>query len=104
MALKLDPRDENAKRVKKQLTSKSGCFIATAAYGTTFAYEIDTLRSFRDDFLLQHKLGGCLVEIYYCLSPPIANVISKSEALKFLVRAMLKPIITLLNKVKTKSD
>ncbi len=104
IALKLDLRDENAKRVKKQLTSKSGCFIATAAYGTTFAYEIDTLRSFRDDFLLQHKLGGCLVEIYYCLSPPIANVISKSEALKFLVRAMLKPIITLLNKVKTKSD
>jgi tetratricopeptide (TPR) repeat protein len=96
MALKLDPMNENAQRVKKHLTSKSNCFIATAAYGTPFASEINVLRCFRDNFLLQHKLGECLVEIYYQLSPPIANFISKSEALKFAVRSILKPVILLL--------
>lgn len=75
---------------------KSGCFIATAAYGTPIATEIDTLRQFRDKKLGQNLVGGRLVELYYKLSPPFANVIVRSERMRAFVRLNLRPIINSL--------
>lgn len=72
---------------------RQGCFIATAAYGTPLAGEINVLRRFRDSYLLQRKWGQKFVEFYYTVSPPIAGVIRKSESLKKIVRTLLKPII-----------
>jgi hypothetical protein len=56
-----------------------GCFIATAAYGTSTAEELDVLRSFRDEVLLESALGSHLVEWYYQTSPPVADFISGNE-------------------------
>ena len=66
-----------------------GCFIATAAYGTSTAEEIDTLRAFRDEVLLQNSLGSRLVTLYYEVSPPVADFISEHEGLRTLVRELL---------------
>ena len=66
-----------------------GCFIATAAYGTSTAAEIDTLRAFRDDVLLQNSIGSQLVTLYYEFSPPVADFISEHEGLRTLVRELL---------------
>ena len=68
---------------------ESGCFIATAAYGTSTAAEIDTLRSFRDEVLLENSLGSQLVEWYYQTSPPVADFISENEGLRTLVRELV---------------
>ncbi|RLC65027.1 MAG: hypothetical protein DRI01_02220 [Chloroflexi bacterium] len=73
------------------------CFIATAAYGTDTAKEIDILREFRDEFLLSNSLGAKFVSFYYKISPPIADFISQHEALRTVVReGFVDPIVKIL--------
>jgi len=71
------------------------CFIATAAYGTPMADEIQVLREFRDKYLLTNPLGQILVGLYYKVSPPIAEFITEHPSLKPIVRAGLWPAVTI---------
>jgi len=76
---------------------KDGCFIATAVYDSPMAFEIKVLRQFRDEVLLQTKVGQILVTIYYHISPPLAHAISKSRTMKMMVRNyILEPIVKVL--------
>jgi hypothetical protein len=71
-----------------------GCFIATAAYGTPTAEQIDVLREFRDIVLLESIAGSQFVALYYQLSPPVADFIAGNELLRTLVREFLiDPIV-----------
>jgi len=73
------------------------CFIATAAYGTSTAKQLDVLREFRDDVLLKSTLGSRLVDLYYKVSPPIADFISENGVVRTLVRELLiDPIVWLV--------
>jgi hypothetical protein len=73
------------------------CFIATAAYGTETATELDILRDFRDQVLLKNALGSRFVETYYELSPPVAGFIAKNDFLRAVVREVfLDPIVSIL--------
>jgi hypothetical protein len=74
----------------------SGCFIATAAYGTYQEPEVKILRNFRDEILLNTTIGRSLVETYYTYSPPVADFIRDKPVLKTVVRVALTPIIALL--------
>jgi hypothetical protein len=74
-----------------------GCFVATAAYGTSTAEQIDVLREFRDEVLLKNALGSVSVTLYYRLSPPVADFIAGNEAVRTLVRELLvDPIVWLV--------
>jgi hypothetical protein len=73
------------------------CFIATAAYGSDTAEEIEILREFRDVVLLPNSLGAEFVSLYYRTSPTIAEFISLHEVLRTAVRLGLNPIIAVLN-------
>jgi hypothetical protein len=70
-----------------------GCFIATAAFGSSMAQEVAVLREFRDNYLLTNRAGTAAVQFYYWVSPPIADVISRNENLKRITRIVLTPII-----------
>ena len=74
-----------------------GCFIATAAYGSPTAEQIDVLREFRDVVLLRSTVGSRLVALYYRLSPPLAEFIVGHEVVRTLVRELLvDPIVWLV--------
>jgi hypothetical protein len=71
------------------ITTTSGCFIATTAYGNPAAEQLDVLREFRDVALVESTTGSELVNLYYRLSPPVADFISGSSFLRTLVREFL---------------
>jgi uncharacterized repeat protein (TIGR01451 family) len=71
----------------------SGCFIATAAYGSALDPHLDSLRYFRDSYLLTNYPGRAIVAFYYKYSPPLADFIADRDWLRAIVRAVLTPII-----------
>lgn len=97
--------DDEIEYVRRILNYKinepGGCFIATAAYGTPFAGEIDILRNWRDQKLNKNIIGKIFVRIYYTISPPLAKIISKSDTLRLIVRWFLVPLIKKLKTIQT---
>jgi hypothetical protein len=71
----------------------SGCFIATAAYGSMMEPHVKILRDFRDRFLLVNTAGKGFVCLYNTYSPPIADFIANHDNLRAIVRVSLLPII-----------
>ena len=76
-------------------TGNTSCFIATAAYGSSLDSHVDTLRSFRDQYLETNPLGSAFVSLYYKVSPPMADFIEKHPTLKPIVRAGLIPAVAM---------
>lgn len=75
------------------------CFIATAAYGTHKAEEIDVLRNFRDSVLNQYVLGRFTIKLYYMTSPPVADWIRKAPYRRYAVRKyFVAPLVKLVEK------
>lgn len=75
----------------------SKCFIATAAYGTPTAREIDILRQFRDQVMMTNTFGNDLVHFYYEISPPLAEFIAEHETLRTIVREfILDPVVEIV--------
>lgn len=71
----------------------SPCFIATAAYGSYLAPEVDVLRAFRDKYLMTNAPGRAFVAFYYAHSPPYAAYIARHDDLRFIARLLLTPLV-----------
>ena len=70
-----------------------GCFIATAAFGSPLAPQVQVLRAFRDRYLLPTAQGSWLVQRYYDVSPSLAATIRDRAALRAIVRFGLTPVV-----------
>jgi hypothetical protein len=84
--------------VVRRFTMLSGCFIATAAYGTPQAAAVDSLRRVRDEARRRSALAEVAAEVYARSSPPLADVLRGSEAGRAVVRTLLGPIVSLVKK------
>jgi hypothetical protein len=70
-----------------------GCFIATAAFGSPLAGQIEILRQFRDKYLLTYAPGQKFVAWYYRNGPVAASWIKDKPLAKATVRVALYPLI-----------
>ncbi|MFW6102094.1 MAG: CFI-box-CTERM domain-containing protein [Chloroflexota bacterium] len=50
------------------------------------------MRKFREKYLLANALG-CLLKLYYNLSPPMVEFITEHPSLKPMVKAGLLPVV-----------
>jgi hypothetical protein len=78
---------------QQQFVTLHSCFIATAAYGSPYGEELDSLRRLRDRHLLTNPLGKLFVATYYALSPPFASFIARNERVRAGARAIVGPIV-----------
>ena len=78
-----------------------GCLIATAAYGTEMANEIQMLREIRDASIMNTALGSMFMDafnnIYYTFSPTIADLERQSPEFRSVVRTLITPMIASLS-------
>ena len=73
--------------------SQQGCFIATAAYGSSSAAEVKVLRAFRDRYLLTTSAGRAFVLWYYRNGAAAAALLNAHPVYKPAVRALLMPVV-----------
>lgn len=104
LALRVKKLDKASREEPESQTpdkaESGGCFIATAAYGSELAPEVMILRRFRDEVLLNSRLGTALVKFYYFLSPPLAFLVSEHQFLRIVTRVVLLEPILLRLKVR----
>ncbi len=72
--------------------SSTGCFIATAAFGSPLERHVQVLREFRNKYLLTSAAGRAFVKWYYRHSPRYAAAIAQNEVLKAVTRTALAPL------------
>jgi uncharacterized repeat protein (TIGR01451 family) len=70
-----------------------GCFIATAAFGSSLDPHVESLRQFRDRYLATNRAGRAFVRFYYRYSPPIADYIAPRPWLRTFTRVLLAPLL-----------
>jgi hypothetical protein len=69
---------------------ESGGCISSVAFGSNTHKHLETLREFRDRYLMTTELGRALVRYYYNYSPSAAHYLTEHEWLRAMTRYMLK--------------
>jgi hypothetical protein len=75
-----------------KFTQLSGCFIATAAYGSEMDREVAALRAVRDQLRARSALFAAATDLYYRSGPAAAALISRSETARALSRRLISPL------------
>ena len=77
-----------------------GCLIATAAFGSEMAPQVQFLREIRDNTVLQTQSGSTFMtgfnQFYYSFSPAIADYERENSAFKETVKIAITPMLTSL--------
>ena len=76
-------------------TQLSGCFIATAAYGSALQPQVAAMRQARDALRARSPLFAAVADIYGREGPAAAAVVGTSDTARAAVRAALAPAAAL---------
>lgn len=79
--------------LKMSSENRPRCFIASAAFESVYAVEVQQLRFFRDHQLKKYKWGRRFTRLYYKYSPAVACLLDKQSWAKPVVRALLRLLI-----------
>jgi hypothetical protein len=90
---RLELRKKNIERSKK---SKSGCYIATAVYGSYNCPKVWMLRRFRDNTLDATSYGRAFIKTYYAISPTLVKWFGETSWFKKLWRKPLDKLVSSL--------
>jgi len=78
-----------------------GCLIATAAYGTELAPQVQFLREIRDNTVMSTSSGVAFMtgfnQLYYSFSPTIADMERENPMFQEVVRAFITPMVSTLS-------
>ena len=78
-----------------------GCLIATAAYGTELAPQVQLLREIRDNTLFSTTSGTSFMSgfntVYYSFAPTVADWERESPMFKEVVKTMITPMLSTLS-------
>ena len=81
-------------------SDRGGCLIATAAFGSEMAPQVQLLREIRDNTVLQTESGTSFMagfnQFYYSFSPVIADYERENPVFKEAVKLTLTPLLTSL--------
>lgn len=103
---KYDPNYETPQLRKKSTTSStttttdssSGCYVATAVYGSYDCPEVWTLRRFRDFTLDETWYGRLFIKTYYAISPAFVKYFGNVKLFKSQGRKILDKWVAKLNR------
>jgi hypothetical protein len=78
-----------------------GCLIATAAFGSELAPQVQQLRELRDNYLMKTESGTSFMtgfnQFYYSFSPTIADWERQNPVFKEAVKIGITPLLTSLS-------
>jgi hypothetical protein len=84
----------------QQQSKGGGCLIATAAFGSEMAPQVQFLRELRDNIVLQTESGTSFMtgfnQFYYSFSPAIADYERENTVFKETVKITLTPLLASL--------
>jgi len=91
---------ENGVCVVEDKKKGGGCLIATAAFGSEMAPQVQFLREVRDNTVLQTESGTSFMtgfnQFYYSFSPVVADYERENPAFKEAVKIAITPMLTSL--------
>lgn len=83
-------------RKNPNVSSNSGCYIATCVYGSYDCPQVWTLRRFRDDTLDATWYGRLFIRCYYAISPTLVKWFGNTTWFKKIWRGPLDSLVTKL--------
>ena len=91
----------DGKCVPAKKDDRGGCLIATAAYGSELAPQVQLLREIRDNQLMGTSSGTSFMtgfnQLYYSFSPYIADMQRESPIFKEAVKVAITPLLSSLS-------
>lgn len=80
--------------------SNNRCLIATAAFGSELAPQVQMLREFRDSTVMSTNSGTGFMQVfnawYYSFSPTVASIEKQNPLLQTIIKNSLYPLIGIL--------
>lgn len=103
LILEMDPYNEKAKSIlaahrSNTGSSSSGCYVATAVYGSYDCPQVWTLRRYRDNTLAKTWYGRAFIRTYYAISPTLVKWFGHTVWFKKLWKGKLDRMVNNLNK------
>lgn len=76
-----------------EVAKKSGCYVATAVYGSYDCPQVWTLRRYRDNTLAESWYGRAFIKTYYAVSPTIVKWFGETEWFNKMWRGKLDKMV-----------